>query len=264
MHTRVLAIFLASAVLAGATSFAAELRIRPEARPTGSLVTLGDVAEIYAQDKEQVETLTRIELFPAPGLGTRRFLRVREILEILQLRSINLTDCRISGATLVTIHGPDAPLPERTAAPARPEAPPQIEPQPEPVLQAVAALRPVERGQVIQASDVQLVSVPARGAADDLLPSLDMAVGQEATRSFRPGQPLDPRGLRKPILVRRREPVRVTVFAPGVQLTAHGLALDEGAAGDWVFIETPHSHEKLRARVVGPKHVEMHVNAPAP
>ncbi|MBW3596815.1 MAG: flagellar basal body P-ring formation chaperone FlgA [Planctomycetes bacterium] len=260
MHLK-LPLILAAVFLAGHGLHAAELRIRPECRPSGSLVVLGDVAEIYAQDKEQVEKLAGVELFPAPGPDLQRFLRVRELLEILALRSIDLADCRISGASLATIHGPDV-SPPPTMAPQQTSPPSASEP--EPVVFAVAAIQPLQRGQVIQAGDVQLVPVPADRASHHLLHEVELAVGQETSRSFRPGQPIDPRGLRNPILVRRRDAVHVTVFAPGVRLMGEGVAMDEGAAGDWIAVETPHSPEKLRARVVGPKQVEIYVNVPAP
>ncbi len=266
MSRNLLCTILWAAFATSGTLPAAELRLRPDCQPTGSLVTLGDVAEIYAQDKAHVERLVRVELFPAPGRGQRRFLHIREMLEILHLRSVDLTDCRISGVAQVTIQGPAAPQTPNIPPTRRPVASPAPAPPaaaaPETVVLAVAAARPVERGQVIQAADLQLVPLPPGNVEGRFLPEIAMAVGQEAVRDFAPGQPLDPRGLRRPLWVRRREPVRVVVFAPGVRLTTEGLSLDDGAEGDWVAIETPHTQEKVRARVIGPKQVEVYAGAP--
>jgi flagella basal body P-ring formation protein FlgA len=266
--TRFLFTLVAAVALTGASANAAELRVRSECRPLGALVRLGDVAEVIAADDSQKEKLTSIPLFPLPGAGQSRVLRVRELLEILELRSVDLADCRISGASVAAVHGPAAARPQAPSP-----APPKTAPVPngapvaaptEAVVLAVAAVRPVERGQVIQAGDVQLAAFPAKSAGDRLLHEVEFAVGQEAARSFAPGQPIDPQSLRPPILVRRRDRVRVLVLAPGVRVTTDGLALADGAQGEWVQIETRYSSEKLRARVCGPRQVEVYAGGAAP
>lgn len=223
---------------------AAEVRLRSECQPDGALVRLGDVAEIHADDEQRRERLASIELFPVPGAGQSRYLRLRELLEILDLRSIDLSDCRFSGPSLTVVRGAEVKKPETPPVVPTPIA--AEAPKAQPVVLAVAAVRPVERGQVIQASDVQLVPFPPRNV-ENLLHEVELVVGQEATRAFAPGQPIDPRGLRPPLLVRRRDPVRVAVLAPGVRLMAEGVALEDGAASDWVMIETSFSQEKIRA-----------------
>jgi flagella basal body P-ring formation protein FlgA len=246
---------------AGPTEPVGEVRLRPECRPAGTLVVVGDVAEIKLSDEERAKKLAAVELFPTPGPGQRRFVRQHEIAEILELRSIDLADCRIAGANLIAIHGPERKAPAETPPAAATAATSQ---QPEAVVLAVAAARPLERGQVIQPDDVQLASFPANASREGLLHEVELAVGQEATRQFTPGQPLEARDLRAPVLVRRREPVRVTVNAPGVRLTLDAVAHEEGSAGDWVLIETARSREKIRARVCGVKQVEIHAGGDEP
>jgi flagella basal body P-ring formation protein FlgA len=221
---------------------------------------LGDIAEIAIADETQAKKLAAIELFPTPGPGQRRFVRLPEVREILELRSIELADCRVSGSSLIVIHGPPPAAPPPSPERAFPAEKPAGSPAPaktEAVVLAVAAVRPVERGQVIQTADVQLVSFPGTAARDGLLHDLDLAVGQEAIRQFAPGQPLETRGLRKPLLVRRRDTVRVAVVAPGVRLAIDAVAHEDGSEGDFVLIETSHSQDKIRARVCGPKQVEL-------
>jgi flagella basal body P-ring formation protein FlgA len=261
-------LFIPLATLMALSVHAAEVRVRDECRPTGAVVLLGDVAEVLAADESQREKLAGIPLFPLPGAGQCRVLRVRELLEILELRSVDLADCRISGASVAAIHGP-APARRQEPSPAPPKPAPVQNPGPAAspaaaVVLAVAAVRPVERGQVIQPGDVQLAAFPAKTANDRLLHDVELAVGQEATRSLAPGQPIDLQSLRPPVLVRRRDSVRVSVLAPGVRLTTNGVALEDGAQGEWVQIETRHSPEKLRARVCGPRQVEVYAGGAAP
>ena len=111
-----LAFGCAAATLAGVANrgAAAEFRLRPQCTSGGAVVTLGDVAEIFAADRQQVETLSAVELFPAPATAQQRFVRVRELQDLLLLRGLNLAEHRFSGASQVTIAG---------NAPARPEQP---------------------------------------------------------------------------------------------------------------------------------------------
>ena len=71
---------------------AAEIHLRGECRTDGGLVLLADVAEIYATDPDEVKALGRIDLVPAPAEGQKRYLRLREIEDLLVLRGLNLRD----------------------------------------------------------------------------------------------------------------------------------------------------------------------------
>jgi flagella basal body P-ring formation protein FlgA len=82
---------------------AAELRLRAECRCTQSLVRLGDVAEIHAADAEHARELEAIELFPTPSPGQQRYVRAREIQDLLALRGLNLSQHRLSGASRVQV-----------------------------------------------------------------------------------------------------------------------------------------------------------------
>jgi flagella basal body P-ring formation protein FlgA len=92
---------------------AAEFRLRPQCTSGGAVVTLGDVAEIFAAEPQQVATLAAVELFPAPAASRQRFVRVRELQDLLMLRGLNLAEHSFSGASQVTVAGNE---------PARPEA----------------------------------------------------------------------------------------------------------------------------------------------
>jgi flagella basal body P-ring formation protein FlgA len=82
---------------------AAEFRLRSQCTASGAVVTLGDVAEVFAADRRQAETLSAVELFPSPTAPQQRFVRVREIQDLLMLRGLNLAEHRFSGANQVTI-----------------------------------------------------------------------------------------------------------------------------------------------------------------
>jgi flagella basal body P-ring formation protein FlgA len=112
----VAAILLATLALGVESGRAALLRLRSECQSRGAVVTLGDVAEISAADARQADTLAAIELFPAPPAPRQRFVRVREIQDLLLLRGVNLAEHQFSGSSQVTVlsqTGPAESKPER-------------------------------------------------------------------------------------------------------------------------------------------------------
>jgi len=90
-------------VVAVADAEAAELRLKQQCTVGGGVVTLGDVAEIFDVDAKTVEDLSAVQLFPAPAPSGRRFLRLREIQDLLLLQGVDLREHRFSGSSQVSI-----------------------------------------------------------------------------------------------------------------------------------------------------------------
>ena len=86
-----------------AAARAAELHLRRECRCSGPVVTLGDVADVLAADSAEAEVLAAVELFPAPPSGTKRFLQVRQLQDLLLARGVDLLEHPISGASQVLV-----------------------------------------------------------------------------------------------------------------------------------------------------------------
>ena len=82
---------------------AAEIQLRAAGQAQGTVVTLGDVADVLTADRRQAEALAAVELFPASAVGRSRILRVQEIQEILTARQINLGEHRFSGSNQVVV-----------------------------------------------------------------------------------------------------------------------------------------------------------------
>jgi flagella basal body P-ring formation protein FlgA len=96
----------------------AEFDLRSECHVRGAMIVLGDVAEVRAADPRQASSLAAIELFPVPPAGRQRFLRMREIQDLLVLRGIDIAEHHFSGASQVAILAePEAAAP-RGLAPA--------------------------------------------------------------------------------------------------------------------------------------------------
>ena len=102
LRSRITLFFLT--MLAGSLSAeSAEIQFKPQADVRGSLVLLGDVAQIQDPDAKQVDTLRRIELFPSPARGRSRTVTDVEIRQLLQLHGVSTTEHRFVGAESVRI-----------------------------------------------------------------------------------------------------------------------------------------------------------------
>jgi flagella basal body P-ring formation protein FlgA len=94
----------------------AEICLRAEAQVSGSVVRLGDLAEIITADPLRREALAAVELGTAPAAGPARYVRVREIEDHLLQQGISLADLRFTGAAQVAVSGQQRRAPP---APAR-------------------------------------------------------------------------------------------------------------------------------------------------
>lgn len=107
---RIIVVLMIMPALAWSASQAAELRFRQQCSPHGSVVTLGDIAEIYSADPQQAGKLAAIELFPAPAAAQQRVLQVREVQDLLSMRGINLAEHRFSGSSQIVLTSAGEPV----------------------------------------------------------------------------------------------------------------------------------------------------------
>lgn len=105
-NTVVTLLLVGAGLMCAVVAAAAEIKLRGDCRPTGALVRLGDVADIYSNDEGQSQKLASVELFPSPAVGQSRFVRVREIQDALILRGINLAHHQFTGSSQVEVSVP--------------------------------------------------------------------------------------------------------------------------------------------------------------
>ncbi len=119
---------------------------------------------------------------------------------------------------------------------------------------AVAVARPVERGEVLKASDLTVARRPkAEGSV--LLTDSNAAVGLAARHALRPGDALAAADLMKPEIVARNDTVTIVYQVPGVTLTLRGQAKDAGALGDTINVVNTESKRVMQTVVSGPDRV---------
>lgn len=105
--TTITAAIAVAAVLAGLGGRvdAAEMKVRAECCPEGTIVTLGDLVDLRCDSTSEAERLAQITLFPTPAPGLRRFISAREIKDMLLIRGIDLIDHQFLGARTVLVVG---------------------------------------------------------------------------------------------------------------------------------------------------------------
>lgn len=129
----------------------------------------------------------------------------------------------------------------------------EISPPPVP---AVVAIRPIGRGEVVKAADIELRTVDAnsksvgqRAAAD----SVENLIGMEARQAIQTGDIIFTDQVQAPIVVKRGDVVTVTSQSGGIRVRTSGRAMQDASRGELVQIEALGSHQKYDARVTGPR-----------
>jgi len=123
-------------------------------------------------------------------------------------------------------------------------------------IDAIAVDRPIERGEVLKASDLTIMRRPkAEGSV--ALTDGAAAVGLAARHALRPGQPLAATDLMKPEVVARNDTVTIVYQVPGITLTLRGQAKDAGALGDTISVVNVESKRVVQAVVSGPDRVTV-------
>jgi flagella basal body P-ring formation protein FlgA len=118
---------------------------------------------------------------------------------------------------------------------------------------AVAVEHPVERGEVLKASDFTVLRRPKTETG--VLTDINAMVGLAARHQLPAGQPLTASDLMKPEIVQRNDSVTIVYQVPGVTLTLRGQARDAGALGDTIGVLNLESKRVVQAVISGPDRV---------
>ncbi|MCB9948863.1 MAG: flagellar basal body P-ring formation protein FlgA [Rhodospirillaceae bacterium] len=112
--------------------------------------------------------------------------------------------------------------------------------------------RRLRSGEVIGADDIAWISVPAGEIQDGMAIDADELIGMSPRRVIAADQPVRRSDLRAPLVVHRGDSVAMVLQAPGLQITARGRSLVDGAVGDVVRVVNIDSNRTIDAVVTGP------------
>lgn len=120
----------------------------------------------------------------------------------------------------------------------------------------VAAHR-LDPGMVLEKADFVIHEIEASRARPGVLREVDAALGQTVRQAVPAGAPVPRDDLTPLPAVARGQRVRMEIAAPGLAVTAVGVALSDAATGERVDVLNPASHAVVRAAVLGPGLVEV-------
>jgi flagella basal body P-ring formation protein FlgA len=290
---------------------------------------------------------------PAPAPGTRRYLRMREVQDLLAAHGEDLRRLQFNGQTVVEVHAPDLSVKEPAAKAPQPDPPAEVQPKPlfateirklhdqvrdlivrhlqaasrrndpwqvtvelseqhlqllrgaarQPLCeggnppwtgsqrfrvyfvategnvrlpvqaevtlpkQIAVAVRPIPRGEIITAADVEMryvESAPTATARRAPVDDLDQLIGKEAGRPIQAGDIIFTDAVQAPLLVHRGEMVTVVARGGGIRVRTQARARENGAQGDLVQVESLETRERYDAQVIGPKEAAVFAGTPMP
>lgn len=244
------ALYFIAIVIGNWSADAAEITLRPQAHAKGSLVLLGDVAEVKSNDLERNATLKRLELFPAPAKNRSKLMHVRELIELLTLHSVDITDIEFAGTRTTRIYAPR----EQSKVVATQMLTPAVTA----TEMVVVTRRALNRGDIIRDADIELQPSDPKAGRLPFATDRQSVVGMEIQYPIREGQPIALNQLRKPLLVKRGELIRVRARAAGVQVTTTARATEDGSHGDIILVQSLENREKYPTHVTGFQQVEVY------
>ena len=113
----------------------------------------------------------------------------------------------------------------------------------------------MRKGTVIGARDIETISVREDEVRHDMVLSVDELIGLTPRRVVLPGKVIKVNDLEYPLIVERGDFVTMTFNDGGMQLTAKGKALENGAKGDLVRVANSSSSRTVEAIVTAEREV---------
>ena len=121
----------------------------------------------------------------------------------------------------------------------------------EDMLDVPVAMRRLLPGDVVGRGDLRMRRVRVDSIRADVARDPSQAVGMEVRKPVGPGAPIPLAELGRPMEVRKGDLVQIEMQSPGLLISAQGVALEGGAAGDAIRVMNSTSHAVLGAQIVG-------------
>lgn len=112
-------------------------------------------------------------------------------------------------------------------------------------------------GDVFGPVDITETKLPRERVASDAITNPQQLIGKAARRILRSGETVRAGDIAEPIVVHKGDLVTITLNTPGMQLTAQGKAVEDGAMGASIRVTNTQSNRVIDAAVVGPNQVAI-------
>ncbi|ACM18994.1 flagellar basal body P-ring formation protein FlgA [Geotalea daltonii FRC-32] len=127
----------------------------------------------------------------------------------------------------------------------------------EAMAEMVVAVRPLERGEVIDAADVAVQKRGLSRLQGRFVRDVDEVVGKRVRTAIRGNNPIRPDFLERVPLIKSGQLVTIVAENESLRITAAGKARNSGAEGDTVMVRNLASQKELPARVIDAETVKV-------
>lgn len=121
----------------------------------------------------------------------------------------------------------------------------------------IVAARPMSRGTLLRAGDVELTELDVTSLASGYLTTPDEALGKTLRRNVQLGAAIGPGLIELPKVIRRGERVQILARTGGMEVRMGGEALEDGAEGELIRVRNRSSRRSVEGVVTGPGTVEV-------
>ena len=235
------------------------LELREQANIAGPFIRVSDLASVRGWPEELRLRAANVRVGLTPVHGKTCTISRARLAACLQNAGLKPRQVMVSGAgtTLVSNSG-TSKAPANSAASQR-EPLKTRDSKPKGLIRTLVCIRPVARGQQLDASSFELRDVkPARGtSAHGLIRNLSRIKGMRAMRDLANGYRLHQRDLVRRPMVKRNEIVTVEATGPGIIINLTALARESGDIGESIKVENLDSREQFDAMVIGHRRVRV-------
>jgi flagella basal body P-ring formation protein FlgA len=119
-------------------------------------------------------------------------------------------------------------------------------------------------GDIFGPADITEAKLPRERVAPDAILNPEQLVGKAARRILRAGETVRAGDIAEPIVVHKGDLVTIELNTPGMQLSAQGKAVEDGALGASIRVANTQSNRVIDAVVAGPNQVVIGGGAVVP
>ncbi|HLC26240.1 MAG TPA: flagellar basal body P-ring formation chaperone FlgA [bacterium] len=122
---------------------------------------------------------------------------------------------------------------------------------------AVAAAKPIARGQILGAGDVYLRRMSVRELLPNTASEISKVVEKKARRFLQAHQVINETFLENQTAVRKGEVVKLVVESPSLHIETPGKTVQDGGVGEVIRVLNLGSHKEVYGRVLDSKTVQV-------
>jgi flagellar basal body P-ring formation protein FlgA len=123
--------------------------------------------------------------------------------------------------------------------------------------EVIHSARFIKRNEVISDSDIQLLRARISDNTNRYVTQRSQVVGKRLLHDIGPNEPIGPRDMDQPPLIKRGDPVTMVFQLDGIKLSTRGEAKENGAQGGRIRIKNTDSNKNVLCQVIDAQTVEV-------